>query len=200
MRGWMKWLLVLGVLGAQASCVVPMADEYWQTPDYDRYKIQTVTVLPVRTEAIDIRGQGIVRGMVYEKLPERGYASTGAAHVDQVLVEKFGITDPGQIHAATPEELCQAFESDALLYGNILDWRTLTLGVHNKALVKVRFSLWSCRENREVWWAEDEEDESTVDINPASAAANTLATLQASYHLLAEEVVYNCMDSLPASK
>jgi len=194
-----RLIAALGGLAMSAACVVPLADKYWTAPEYDDQAIRTLAVLPPKADTTDIRGEPIVREMIYERIGDRGYKTAAPDEIDTVLKEKFGITEPGMIGAATQQELCAAFAADGLLYGTILKWGVTVTGAYNKAEVEARFSVWSCKAEREIWWAQDYADRSTIDVNPASMVGNTLGAVQASYYQLSEEVVYNCMDSLPES-
>lgn len=181
-------------------CAVPLADEYKTTADFKKTEIHNIAILPTVAETTDVRGEAIVREIIEEKLPDRGYSSPKRQAIDEILHKRFGITQPGQINAAKPAALCEATGSDALLYSTIEDWNTIITGAYNKTVVRLTVRLFACSIGREVWRATDEEEESSIDVLPHKMATNALRVGQASYHLLSEEVVYNCLDSLPDRK
>jgi len=186
------WLAVLS-----AGCSLVLADEYLIDPKFSDLGLQKLLVMPPANESLSLDAPDVVRKLIYEKLPDGDYEPVDRDATDDKLVNEFGITDGGQAAQATWDELCKAFQVDAILYPNILQYNWTALGAYNKIVVETEFKLVECREGREVFMARDQAEKKTVDINPARMVGQTLTIAQESYWPIAEEAVFNCLDALP---
>ena len=136
-----------------------------------------VAILPFGNETNDVSGPEIVRKLLADLIPKRGYEPLDSETVDKVLREKFGITDGGQLGSATPRKLAEALKVDGLLYGNLLTFTDLPLGYVRKRTVSANLKLYDGKSGELIW--EDQRSWTTPEVHFTSEDAKRAAALQA---------------------
>lgn len=135
-----------------------------------------VAVLPFGNETNDVDGPESVRKLLTELLPTRGYVAVPEDRVDQVLKEKFGITDGGQLDSVTPQELGKALDVDGLIYGNLISFVDIPLGFASKRTVKAEFRLVDAKSGEKIW--EDRKGWTTPELHLNAREARDAAIRQ----------------------
>ncbi|OGR88609.1 MAG: hypothetical protein A3A86_01405 [Elusimicrobia bacterium RIFCSPLOWO2_01_FULL_60_11] len=130
---------------------------------------RALAVLPFTNETNDIEAPGWVRKALIEVLPRHGYAPLDSSLVDEVLKERFGITDGGQLGSATPQNLGKALAADGLLYGNVLSFQDLPLGFYRKKTVKINLKILDSKTGELLWEAEKGWTTPEVNLNADEA-------------------------------
>jgi len=110
-----------------------------------------VAVLPFSNETNDVEGPEIVRKILIELLPARGYSPIDKEKVDQILLEDLGISEGGQLTALSPEELGKALKVDGLFYGNLITFVDLPLGFTRRRTVKANLKLYDANTGELLW-------------------------------------------------
>lgn len=121
-----------------------------------------VAVLPFSNQTNDVSGPEIVRKLLIEMLPTRGYFPIEKEKVDRILLENFGLTDGGQLRSVSPEELGEALGADGLFYGDLLVFVDFPFGFGRKRTVKANLKLVNAKGGNLVW--EDEKSWSNPEI------------------------------------
>lgn len=114
---------------------------------------ESLAVLPFANFTTDLDGPVIVRFLFHKHLPKRGYKVIPIEAVDELL-QKQGITDAGQLSAISPQELGEKLKVDALIYGDLLEFKYVTLGIYNTRTVHANFKMVDARTSKTLW--EDE--------------------------------------------
>lgn len=182
------------------ACHIPMARDYQAAADYEKHKILKVAVMPAVNDELDESAPGVITILAGERLAERGYEPVDPDKTASFLRQNFGAVDGGRLKGGGVDQhkkICTGIGADGLLYPTVMQWNTITLGAYNEVAVEVAFRMIACDTGREVWQAQDDRKRNTVDINPARMVFQTLTIAQQPYAVVAEEVVYNCIDSLP---
>ena len=123
---------------------------------------QRVAVLPFANETNDVSGPEMVRKLLVEMLPSRGYKPVTKENVDTTLKEKFGITEGGQLGSVSPQELGKSLGVEGLFYGNILTFVDIPFGFGRKRTVKANVRLIEARSGRLLW--EDRKSWTTPEV------------------------------------
>ncbi|MBU2567514.1 MAG: DUF799 family lipoprotein [Elusimicrobia bacterium] len=100
----------------------------------------TVAVLPFNNHTIDMDGPVLVRRVFSEKLRRRGYNVKPEEETDDIL-RKQGITDGGQLPSIKPAKLAEVLGVDGLFYGDLIEFKYVTLGFYNTRVVEANFKL-----------------------------------------------------------
>ncbi|MBD3270939.1 MAG: hypothetical protein GF384_00190 [Elusimicrobia bacterium] len=109
-----------------------------------------IAVLPMHNHTNDLDGPDMVRRLMYELLPQRGYTSLALPMIDEKLREH-GITDGGQLSAVNPQELASWLGVDGLLFGDLLEFGYLNVGFYRRRLVQAEFRLVDARTGEKLW-------------------------------------------------
>lgn len=121
-----------------------------------------IAVLPFANQTNDVSGPEIVRKLLIEMLPSRDYFPVEKGKVDQTLLEKFGITDGGQLRSVSEKELGESLDVDGLFYGNLLVFIDFPFGFGRRRTVKANLKLVDAKTGTLLW--EDEKSWSNPEI------------------------------------
>jgi hypothetical protein len=138
-------LLVSVVLLASACAMGP------RIPPNPANPIRTVAVLPIYNATNDVEGPEAVRALVEGHLRGLHYAVLPSAEADAVLRDRMGITLGSQLNLTTPRKLGEELGVDAVIYGYLLNFETVTTGVYNVKKVRAGFALIDAKSGRTIW-------------------------------------------------
>ncbi|MBI5903687.1 MAG: DUF799 family lipoprotein [Deltaproteobacteria bacterium] len=112
---------------------------------------QSVAVLPLYNATNDVDGPKMVRELVDERLRHMHYDVKPINEVDQILRDRMGVTLGAQLELTTPRKLGEELGVDAVLYGYLLNFETVTAGVYNVKKVRAGFRLVDTKTGRTIW-------------------------------------------------
>lgn len=121
-----------------------------------------LAVLPMSNQSNDLRGPEYIRKEFVRYLQKRGYIVSPLEETDVVLREKFGVTDGGQLNAVTPVQVSEALGVDAVVYGDLIDFKFVNVGVYQNKLVEANFKMVD-RSGRPLW--EDQRKATKKELN-----------------------------------
>lgn len=157
------YVLVFGLVMVLQGCAVK--------PKYlagDYAAPQTIAVLPMNNQTNDMDGPEVVRKMMFDFLPQRGYHSIPLERIDTVLREN-GITDGGQLRSMSHEKLGTILGVDGLIYGELIEFGDMNIGFYQKKVVKANFKMVEAATGNPLW--EDERTASTKEFAFSADAA-----------------------------
>lgn len=140
-------LMLLGLFFLAASCTLPVMGPP-PNPGNPYYK---VAILPFYNATNDVDGPKAVRTAVYDRIKNLHYSLSPSDEVDQALRDRMGITLGSQLDMTSPQKLGEELGVDAVLYGYVLNFETVTSGVYNVKKVRAGFRLVDARSGRTVW-------------------------------------------------
>jgi len=111
---------------------------------------ESVAVLPFDNQTPDLQGPGLVRKMVFERVPACGYRSLGLEEIDSRL-HGIGITDGGQLGAVETAKLGELLGGEGLLYGTLEEFAFQNVGVVRRRLVRLRLKLIEASSGEKLW-------------------------------------------------
>ncbi|MBI5971262.1 MAG: DUF799 family lipoprotein [Deltaproteobacteria bacterium] len=113
--------------------------------------VRSIAVLPLYNATNDVDGPKVIRELVDGRLRNYHYNVKPLKEVDETLRDKFGITLGSQLELTTPEKLGEELGVDAVLYGYLLNFETLTTIVYNVKKVRAAFRLVDVKTGKTVW-------------------------------------------------
>lgn len=129
------------------SCGLPAV----KVPPDPGNPVHSVAVLPLYNATNDVDGPIVIRELVDGRLRNFQYGVKPIKEVDETLRDKFGITLGSQLELSTPERLGEELGVDAVLYGYLLDFDTLTTIVYNVKKVRAAFRLVDVKSGKTIW-------------------------------------------------
>jgi len=102
---------------------------------------QILAVLPLSNQSTDIDAPGYIRQEFIKHLSHRGYQIQDTARTDEILKSKFGVNEGGQLNSTTPQKLCKGLGVDAVVYGEIEDFKYLNVGFYTNKSVAATFKM-----------------------------------------------------------
>jgi len=114
--------------------------------------IYTVAVLPIYNATNDVSAPQMVRELADKHVQGRGhYSVKPLSEVNQTLREQMGITLGSQMDMTTPQQLGATLGVDGVLYGYLLNFDDMTMGVYNERKVRAGFKLVDTKTGTVVW-------------------------------------------------
>lgn len=142
-----RQLIVLLILFSLYGCssVGPMVrpDPYNPT--------RTVAVLPMYNVTNSLDGAEYVRKRFAKELANYQYDVMGIARVNSILQEQTGISLGSQLEMTTPQVIGEILDVDALVYGYLLDFDNVILGIYNARIVRAGFKMVDVDTGRVLW-------------------------------------------------
>lgn len=162
-----------------------------------------IAVLPFTNETVDMNADSYLRLKTIEVLQARGYPMKPMPEIDQKLLE-MDIREGGHLRISSEKELAKKLEVDRLIYGNVVEFKVVNIGVYYKRHVELELRM-SDAQGKTVWRNTGKTIYQTA-AKPKEAAAAFLVSLAATQiqkmaktHLKAEadETVFRCLETLP---
>lgn len=119
-------------------------------PDFSN-PVYTVAVLPFYNATNDVGGAASLREDFQKRLQNRHYKFMSLKEVDEILLNRMGITLGDQLEMTDPIELGKVLGVDGLVYGYVLNFDDITTGVYNVKKVRAGFKLVDARTGQALW-------------------------------------------------
>lgn len=112
---------------------------------------RSVAILPLYNATNDVDGPKMVRELADGRVRHMHYDVKPINEVDQILRDRMGVTLGAQLELTTPQKLGEELGVDAVLYGYLLNFETITSGVYNVKKVRAGFRLVDTKTGRTIW-------------------------------------------------
>jgi hypothetical protein len=119
-------------------------------PDYSN-PVYTVAVLPFYNATNDVGGAMGLREDFHKRLQNRHYKLMPLKEVDDILLNRMGITLGDQLELTDAMELGKTLGVDGVVYGYVLDFDHVTTGVYNVKKVRAGFKLVDTKTGQTFW-------------------------------------------------
>ncbi|MBI4669071.1 MAG: DUF799 family lipoprotein [Elusimicrobia bacterium] len=141
----LKILAGISVAFAVASCASRGPIVRHDTPFPSK-----IALLPMNNLSVDMQGPILVRKLIEDHLIGSGYDIYDVETTDLKL-RTISITDGGQLNATTPQELGKLLDVEALLYGELVEFKNMNIGVYSNRVVEAKFRLVDARTGEKLW-------------------------------------------------
>ncbi len=111
----------------------------------------SVAVLPFYNATNDVDGPRAIREEFQKRIEHRHYNVMPLKEVDELLVNRMGITLGSQLEMTDPAQLGGVLGVDGVVYGYVLNFDDITTGLYNAKKVRAGFKLVDTRTGRIVW-------------------------------------------------
>ncbi len=142
-----RLFFLLALASVLSSCVA-YTPRY--APDYSN-PVYTVAVLPFYNATNDVGGAMGLREEFQKRLLGRHYSFMPLKDVDQVLLDRMGITLGDQLEMTDAVELGKVLGVDGVIYGYVLDFDHVTTGLYNVKKVRAAFKLVDAKTGKVIW-------------------------------------------------
>ena len=112
---------------------------------------KTMALLPVANSSKDENCPQMVRSIFQKALADRGYNVLDPEKTDEVLNAKFTTVDGDQLKNTESAKLGESLGVESLMYGTILDCKSLNVGVYSNKEVEIDFKLVDARTGQTLW-------------------------------------------------
>ena len=113
-------------------------------------KPRSIVVLPPLNLSPDVRATYSMMATVTRPLAELGYYVFPVALVDQTFREN-GLTEPGEMHNASPAKIAEIFGADAILYIKVEEYGAAYRVISSDVTVSATAELIDARTGRSLW-------------------------------------------------
>lgn len=113
--------------------------------------IRTLAVLPMLNQTNDVEGPEYVRVEFDKRLSHYFYVNKPLKDIDQILKDQMGITLGAQLDMATPQQLGELLNVDAVIYGTLMNFETQITGIYNVKKVRAKFKMVNTKTGETVW-------------------------------------------------
>ncbi|MBI5641901.1 MAG: DUF799 family lipoprotein [Deltaproteobacteria bacterium] len=144
----MKSLLFLLFISLILVSCVPPARHI--PPNYSN-PVYSVALLPLYNATNDVDGPRMVREEFSKRIKSMHYDSKPLKEVDQILLDKMGITLGAQLELTDHKKLGETLGVDGVIYGYLLNFDDVTTGLYNMKKVRAGFKLVDTRTGRVIW-------------------------------------------------
>jgi hypothetical protein len=136
----------------------------------------TVALLPLSNQSNDLDAPTIVRDLMLKQLRQRGYDVVDINQTDEILKQN-GISEGGQLNAITPQKLGEILSADQLMYGEIVEYNYVNVGVFRNRIVELEFKLINPTDGSEIWKNSKKVSKKDVSIDKKSIQESFIAGL-----------------------
>lgn len=140
-------LFLISLVLFLASCTARLPS---YKPDLSN-PVYTVAVLPFYNVTNDVGGAMALRNEFQRRIEHRHYKVMPLKEVDEVLLNRMGITLGSQLEMTDAMELGKTLNVDGVVYGYVLDFDHITAGVYNVKKVRAGFRLVDAKTGQTVW-------------------------------------------------
>lgn len=131
-------------------------------------------VLPMSNLSVDLQGPMVVRNVLETRLAASAYDLANAQEVDDKL-KQIGITDGGQLNATTPQKLGLLLGVDALLYGELVEFKNMNIGVYANRVVEAKLKLVDAKTGQTIWETQKKYSEKKLGLDKDSIKDNLVS-------------------------
>jgi len=140
-------LLLFALAIFLASCTAHLPR---YAPDFSN-PVYTVAVLPFYNVTNDVGGAIALREEFQKRLQNRHYKFMPLKEVDEILLNRMGITLGDQLEMTDAAQLGKVLGVDGVVYGYVLNFDDITTGVYNVKKVRAGFKLVDARTGNTLW-------------------------------------------------
>lgn len=145
-RKFIRWGLTFILAGFITGCIsIPVPKPDLSNP------IHTVVILPFANESNNIDAPNQIRDMLEKKLTAKFYKVTPREEVDQLMVDRLGITLGEQLSEVDFNTIKNNISADAFIYGNVTHYDQTTSGILNTNRVSANMKMVQSRDQSVVW-------------------------------------------------
>ena len=112
-----------------------------------------IAVLPFSNLSVDMQGPLVIRNVLETRLAASQYELANSQDIDEKL-KSLGITDGGQINATTPQKLGLLLDTEALVYGELVEFKNMNIGVYSNRVVEAKLKLVDAKTGQTIWEAQ----------------------------------------------
>lgn len=112
---------------------------------------QKVAVLPMANRSNDLKGHEYVRQEFAQGIERKGYVVLPLQETDEILRTKLGINEGGQLNSVTPQKVGEALGVDAVIYGDLLDFKFVNIGFYQNKFVEADFRMVDTKSGQALW-------------------------------------------------
>ncbi len=141
------FFLILILTALMTGCASQKSNDYSAIRES---KPRSIVVLPPLNLSPDVRATYSMLATVTRPLAELGYYVFPVALVDQTFREN-GLTEPGEMHNASPAKIAEIFGADAILYIKINEYGASYRVVSSDVIVSASAELVDARSGRMLW-------------------------------------------------
>lgn len=113
--------------------------------------VYKIAILPLYNDTSSVKGPVMVRKGIFKRLERYHYSIKPLEETDKILRDRLGVTLGKQIPLVDIERLRDELDVDALLYGYLLNFDSVTLGVYNARKVRAAFRLVDAGSGETIW-------------------------------------------------
>jgi len=110
-----------------------------------------IAVLPLTNDTNNVQGPAIFRNNLVPVLEQNGYKFLYNHDVDQILRDNFGITAGGQLQSAPSREIGDALGVEALIYGNVIQYRDYLYALDRYIMIRINLKLVNAQTGSVIW-------------------------------------------------
>jgi hypothetical protein len=143
-------LVLVGCAGPFARFLADIPTAEFLNDDYTEKVPARIAVLPLENETTDLDAPELIRGLMNTALIRNGYDTLNTTIITAVLREE-GISYAGQLNTISIEELEPLLEANALVYGEIYEFKHFITGIYNQRAVATRFELVDLHNGEQLW-------------------------------------------------
>lgn len=142
--------------------------------DYARFyssSPRSVLIVPVINHSSETEAADLFLTTLAVPLAEKGYY-VFPTNLTKKLIENDGLSDPQLVHSAATPAIARLFNADAVLYVEILDWRSEYVITSSNIVVEFLYTLKDGKEGRLLW-----QDQQKFTYAASAATGNIFADL-----------------------
>lgn len=148
----MKKLVGIAI-AASSLLVAGCATTNVETKDYTAFqsaKPRSILIVPVINHSNEVDAASLFYTTLSVPLAERGYY-VFPANAAKTLMEAEGLGDAGLVHEAPTQQLAPVFGADAVLYLEVIDWKSSYQVVSSNIEVEFLYTLKSGSSGAVIW-------------------------------------------------
>ena len=113
--------------------------------------VYRIAILPLYNDTLSVKGPVMVRKELFKRLTRYHYSIKPLEETDKILRDRLGVTLGKQVPLVDIERLKDELGVDALVYGYLLNFDSVTLGVYNTRKVRAAFRLVNAGSGETIW-------------------------------------------------
>jgi hypothetical protein len=154
----------------------PQAGEVcWVSPDYEKYRPNTVAVLPLDNLSLEPDLEIFFQRMVYEELQRKGYQRISDLRLKE-WTRTVGIQIPGQLLGISLKRLKDDLMSDAVFFGQIDQSASIHQVLYDAFVISTSLKMVHCLTGKVLWACEQfRSAHRQWQIDPINALVNLAA-------------------------
>ena len=137
-------------------CLYPIACSKKGPPHFpewlkEKTHPRVVVILPFENLTTEPEIEILMRESFYSQFALKSYRDVELKEVDRAL-ETYRRTSSTPWKELSPEVLGRFFNADYLIYGKVLDYSKLFMGIYSRITLKIQIEMVECSSGKGVWW------------------------------------------------